>query len=145
MLTSMRDSIENLGEECYNRVTSVNDLNDEEISRLEKELEANIEDFRKKFDRQARQLLDDVKAKKPSKETPIDDPAYKNYMSLLQETNAAVNKTTTWFTSIFNKIKGLLSSIIEKMKKKFVDIGRDIKEEFKRLIHHPIQHEEVSE
>jgi len=144
-VTSLRKSIEKFGEECSNIVTATKDSSDEEVHRLENELKAALERLRKEVDRRTSEVLEFVMAKKPPKETPQDDPANTSYKALVKETKASVEKTTNWFLSIWDKIKRLIPSIIEKVKTKFADIGRYIKDEFKQLSHHPMEHEELLE
>jgi len=140
----LRNSVEKFGKECYNVVTAVEERSDEELDVLENELEAALKRLRDEVVNQTQEILEIVKAKKPPKETPQNDPAYTTYKCLLQETNVAVAKTTNSFKAIFEQIKGLISKIVEKVKKKFVDIGQYIKDEFHKLVHHSIENKPVS-
>jgi hypothetical protein len=126
-IIALRDSIKKFEDQCSKIVRIIGDLSDEEMNYFEIDLAATIEHLHEEVDRQTRKLLETVKAKKPSEEVSRNDPAYTSYKTLLEKIIAAVDKTSNWFTSIFNKVNELMSSSKRgKIQKVFVDKGQNI-------------------
>ncbi|CAF3329206.1 unnamed protein product [Rotaria socialis] len=137
LLNDFRDRIQDLGTTYSISVKNMK-TTDDELDRLEAELEAAANRLKEELDKQLKMVLDKTRMNKPPPGAGPEDPEYKKYKSLLENVVAGINNTTSWLVSIFQRIQGIIGSIIDKIKKKASDIIDCITKWFQHLVNIPL-------
>lgn len=134
LIKTIQDSVIDFETKCSDDIRRRRNDDDEEIRRLEENLKVEMQSLEQHLKMQVESYSRAVKEKKPSFGTPTDDRAYDAYRVVLIDANANLNKISGWLNSIFSKLRSLIVSIVNKIRKKASDLWDFIKREFRKLI-----------
>lgn len=134
LIKNIRDSLANFEQTCSDTIQR-NRLDDEnDLRQLEGTLDDARQNLHQELDMQLKSYSNAVKGKKPVYGTPADDFAYDAYRMVLNEANTDARRIHSWLGRIFDTLKGLIVSIVNKIRKNAIGLWDFIRREFRKLI-----------